>query len=93
MHLFEADDDHFLPRVYCYFDDITADGLGALNDYTGERLAIKEFNERHEYQKFASLYLYTQHELWQRRLWVFHNFIHSKYNTFVMGEFRSMPLD
>ncbi len=93
MHLFEADDDHFLPRVYCYFDDITADGLGALNDYTGERLAIKEFNERHEHQKFANLYLYTQHELWQRRLWVFHNFIHSKYNTFVMGEFRSMPLD
>jgi hypothetical protein len=78
---------------YCYFDDTTSDGLGALNDYTGERLAIGEFNESHEHQKFAALCLYTQCELWQRRLWVFHNFIHSKYSTFIMGEFLSMPLD
>ena len=68
MKLFEGDDSHFLPRVYCYFDDTTSDGLGAFNDYTGERLAIREFNESHERKKFAAIYLYTESELWQRRL-------------------------
>lgn len=93
MKLFEGDDSHFLPRVYCYFDDTTSDGLGAFNDYTGERLAIREFNESHERKKFAAIYLYTQSELWQRRLWVFHNFMHSKYNTFILGGPLRMPLD
>jgi hypothetical protein len=92
MQIFEGDEKHFLPRVYCYFDDTTSDGLGAFNDYTGERLAIREFNESHQFRKFAAIHLYTQSELWQRRLWVFHNFAHSKYNSFVLNQFLSMPL-
>lgn len=90
--LFENEEKRYLPRIYCYFDDTTSDGLGAFNDYTGERLAIREFNESHPLRKFAEIHLYTQSELWQRRLWVFHNFAHSKYNTYVLTEFLSMPL-
>jgi hypothetical protein len=93
MQMFENDEKYYLPRVYCYFDDTTSDGLGAFNDYTGERLAIREFNESHQLRKFADIHLYTQGELWQRRLWVFHNFAHSKYNSFVLTEFLSMPLE
>lgn len=44
MHAFEvlrAEDDLLLPRVACYFDNI----LGhSYSDFTGERLAIREFN-------------------------------------------------
>jgi hypothetical protein len=90
--LFEDDEKHYLPRIYCYFDDTTSDGLGAFNDYTGERLAIREFNKSHPLRKFATIHLYTQDELWQRRLWVFHNFSHSKYNSYVLTDFLSMPL-
>lgn len=41
MALLTADDDKLLPRVACYFDNI----LGhSYSDFTGERLAIAEFN-------------------------------------------------
>jgi hypothetical protein len=44
LRLFESDYDLLLPRVYTYFDDL----LGwTFCDYTGERLAISEFNEQH----------------------------------------------
>jgi hypothetical protein len=92
MQIFEDNEKYFLPRVYCYFDDTTSDGLGAFNDFTGERLAIHEFNEAHPLRKFAAIHLYTQSELWQRRLWVFHNFAHGKYNSPVLNEFLLMPL-
>lgn len=41
LRLFTAGDDMLLPRVMCYFDNI----LGhSYSDFTGERLAISEFN-------------------------------------------------
>jgi hypothetical protein len=92
MRLFDADDRHFLPRVYCYFDDTTSDGLGAFCDYTGERLAICEFNDAHQHRKFAEIRLYVQNELWQRRLWTYHSFLHPEYNRFVLDQFLTMPL-
>ena len=44
--LLEADHSLILPRIHCYFDDI----IGFTHsDYTGERLAISEFNaSRHQ---------------------------------------------
>jgi hypothetical protein len=41
--LLEAPADRFLPRVLCYFDDTLGYPWG---DSNGERLAIREFNER-----------------------------------------------
>lgn len=43
LTLFEADADVLLPRVHCYFDDITGFTYA---DFNGERLAISEFNQR-----------------------------------------------
>ena len=34
----------FLPSVFSYFDDIIGSEIELYNDYTGERLAINEFN-------------------------------------------------
>jgi hypothetical protein len=45
-----ADHARVLPRVHCYFDDIM--GL-TCSEFTGERLAIAEFNETHADRKIA----------------------------------------
>ncbi len=51
--VFDAGYEKLMPRVYCYFDDI----LGfTYNDYTGERLAIAEFNSGHQTQKISPIY-------------------------------------
>jgi len=51
--LFEAEQEIFMPRIYCYFDDI----MGAsCSEFTGERLAISEFNALHERRKISPIY-------------------------------------
>jgi hypothetical protein len=49
----EADPDRLLPRIHCYFDDIVGFTHG---DYTGERLAISEFNASHPSRKLSPIY-------------------------------------
>jgi hypothetical protein len=51
--LFTAPHNYLLPRVFCYFDDIVGDIDMAINEYTGELLAIREFNDSHEEIKIA----------------------------------------
>jgi hypothetical protein len=42
-----------MPRIHCYFDDI----LGfTFSEYTGERLAIAEFNNSHQMRKISPLF-------------------------------------
>ncbi len=56
MHAFEvlkADQALLLPRVHCYFDDI----LGfTYSDFTGERLAIHEFNNSQATRKISNIF-------------------------------------
>jgi hypothetical protein len=53
LRLLEGDVEVLLPRVHCYFDDITGFTYGELN---GERLAIREFNERNALRKISPFY-------------------------------------
>jgi hypothetical protein len=53
FRLLEAEADKLLPRVFCYFDDIMGFGY---NDFTGERLAVHEFNGEHALRKLAPIY-------------------------------------
>ena len=62
-----------LPRVLCYFDDITGFTYA---DHNGERLAISEFNAAHELRKLSQIYaaeFYVprreSHALWPRKLY------------------------
>ena len=48
LSLLETTPDRLLPRVSCYFDDIMGYGY---NEFTGERLAISEFNATHALKK------------------------------------------
>jgi hypothetical protein len=78
-----------LPRVYSYFDDVTANDLGCMNPYVGELLAINEFNERSIDRKVCRIELLRLHrhrwEKWQERMFAFHNFSHPKYTQLVIA--------
>lgn len=74
-----------LPRVQCYFDDVTGGPLEAYSRYTGELLAIEEWNAAHERQKFdvAHNLLAQIREFWHPKIRVFHSFDHPAYTRFV----------
>ena len=84
--LLAADPSHFLPRIFTYFDDIIGDDIWLCNDFTGERLAIAEFNNEHSLQKFSKCYylpvVYPE-ACWPHQVYVYHDFRHPKYNDFV----------
>lgn len=86
LHAFkvlEADTDVLLPRVHCYFDDI----MGfTCSEFTGERLAISEFNTGHPARKISPIYglkhfLPRQYlnEQWVEMLYLAHMFDHPMY--------------
>jgi hypothetical protein len=88
LTLFETPHACRLPRILTYFDDIVGDEVALYNDYTGERLAIAEFNLSHELQKISPAYhlLGRAREWWHPRMFVFHDFEHPRYNDFVSAE-------
>jgi hypothetical protein len=53
LAIFEAQPERLLPRVICYFDDIIGH---TYSDYTGERLAISEFNCMHTMRKLSPVH-------------------------------------
>lgn len=95
LKIFEGDEKYFLPRLFCYFDDVTASEMALYNDYTGERLAINEFNHTHKKKKLAKAdYLLSQKAIdaWYHKIWIFHNFEHSKYNNLLSKKIGQSPL-
>jgi hypothetical protein len=95
LKIFEGDEKHFLPRIFCYFDDVTGSEIEAYNEYTGTRLAINEFNLCHKTKKLAKAYFLLEQkavEDWYHRIYMFHNFQHSKYNKFISKENQQLPL-
>jgi hypothetical protein len=95
LRMMEAEEKYFLPRVHCYFDDTIGGDLIQYNDFTGERLAINEFNQTHERIKFTIPYhLITKPviEQWYHQIWVCHFFEHSRYNDFVSEENQQLAI-
>jgi hypothetical protein len=86
LRAFEADAEFMLPRVLCYFDDITGFTYA---DHNGERLAISEFNAAHELRKVSQIYAaefyVPQREssaLWPRKLFMTHILDHPRYGDY-----------
>jgi hypothetical protein len=81
--LFEANQELLLPRIHCYFDDI----MGfSYSNYTGERLAIAEFNSSHDMRKISPIYglkhfLPPSHHQadWAEAIFMAHIFDHDLY--------------
>jgi hypothetical protein len=90
FEIFESDHKYFLPRVACYFDDMVGDIDWAYNEFTGELLAIKEFNDRHEVIKLApvrGLRFFGNRlpESWHEQIFVAHLFEHADYCRPISG--------
>ena len=76
-----------LPRVYCYFDDIFWPEYACHNEYIGELLAIREFNESGD-KKICQLNLLRHMRVhpapWNDQIFVMHDFKHPLYCTNLM---------
>ena len=86
LKLFTEDESNFLPRSLHYFDDIIGSEVELYNNWTGERLAISEFNDENESRKFDLCYhLVTQEftKVWYHQIRVLHLFNHPQYCNFI----------
>jgi tetratricopeptide (TPR) repeat protein len=76
----------FLPRVYTYFDDVAGFKSQDYNEFTGELLAIVEFNASHKQAKIArDRYFLARpyRPTWSEKLYTLHLFDHPEYQTYV----------
>jgi hypothetical protein len=84
LKVLEAAHTFLLPRVACYIDDMVGDIDWAYNEFTGEMLAIKEFNAQHEHVKLApvqGLRFFGDRlpKVWHEQIFVAHLFLHPDY--------------
>ncbi len=94
LKLFDIEPTRRLPRIFTYFDDIIGNEISLFSDYTGERLAIREFNASHANQKISPAYNLSSRALsvWHRQVYVTHDFVHPQYNDFVSRPVGQLPL-
>ena len=85
LRIFDTDEKFRMPRTLVYLDDIIGNGISLFSDYTGERLAIAEFNDAHPTQKISPAYnlLCRATREWHHQIFVTHDFAHARYNDFV----------
>jgi hypothetical protein len=89
-----------LPRVWCYFDDVTGGPLHALVDSVGEREAIRQFNMAPERRilrdNISRAYVFATKppESWHERIYLYHRQSHPAYNTLItVNDEQQMPLN
>ena len=88
FQIFEGADSLYLPRVPCYFDDISSgDNVYHCED-VGELLALREFNangaRHHKIRPAFSLpSSLPLHPDWADQVWIYHRFDHAQYNTYL----------
>ncbi len=96
FRIFNLEDEKILPRVHCYFDDIIGDEQELYCQFTGERLAIAEFNRKNTKSKIAEVhYLRARRvqEYWYDAIRVVHNFSHNKYSQFVGNDNQQLSIE
>ena len=95
MKMLEGNAECFLPRVFCYFDDIVGTEEQLYNDFTGERLAIEEFNQAHRDVKLSLPYHLLARKVvepWHHKIRTCHFFKHPRYNQFTGTGNQQLPL-
>ena len=77
----------FLPRAFCYFDDVVGPDEALHSEYTGELLAIHEFNGKNRDRKIAKIHGLQGKRIapcfWADQMYVLHLFEHPYYSTYV----------
>jgi hypothetical protein len=89
LQVFEGHQERCLPRVLCYFDDI-ANAEALQTEYTGELLAVRDFNAEHPHIKIDRItgfeYSRLIRDVWNIKMYVCHFFDHARYNTHIVKE-------
>jgi len=86
LKMLENNNDYYLPRVFNYFDNTVGNNKSCFNDFTGERLAINEFNEKNQKIKIARPYDLIpkdKFDTWYNQIWVTHFFHHKDYCKYI----------
>jgi hypothetical protein len=83
LKILESDQDFLMPRIHCYFDDTI--GM-TFSEFTGEMLAISEFNVGHSERKISPIfglkYLLPEphsRHAWCEQMYLAHIFDHPLY--------------
>jgi hypothetical protein len=95
LSMLDGAEANYLPRIFCYFDDTIGTETELYNEFTGERLAIHEFNRDREHVKLAQPFHLLGKKLvepWHHQIWICHFFTHSRYNDFVSTAAQELPL-
>jgi len=85
FQIFDHKDNFYLPRIFCYFDDIIGSQNEMFNDFTGELQAIKKFNENNSKKKIClnRNLIPNSYENWRYQIYYYHNFSHKNYNDYI----------
>lgn len=98
MPLLDGPHKRFIPRTFSYFDDVVGDDAELHCEWTGELLAIREFNEARSTMKLARIsglaYKRRVPADWHVKTYVLHRFEHPDYCRFLntKGDWQ-MPLE
>lgn len=85
--IFDNDEKYYLPRIFNYFDDILGTELEMYNEFSGELLAIQNYNLKNSSKKIVlnRNLITSNNEKWRTQIYYFHNFEHKDYNKFIGG--------
>jgi hypothetical protein len=89
FEIFKNDNDnYYLPRIFCYFDDVIGAENEMYGNFNGELLAIKEFNDENKTKKIVlNQCLISQEKIYYKfQIYYYHNFQHKDYNKFIFYE-------
>ena len=79
-----GDHQYFLPRVFCYFDDVMGTEKEMYGVNTGELLAIEEFNKQNNKKKIhLNQNLLRTNYSYRFQIYYYHDFNHQDYNKFI----------
>jgi hypothetical protein len=86
--IFSADhgDEHFLPRIFMYFDDVVGDTTSLYNEFAGELAAINDFNTQNKDIKIAENRVFRNYNInfsWYHQSYVMHRFKHVQYASYI----------
>jgi hypothetical protein len=87
-----------LPRIWCYFDDISGYPDMALTDFIGEGAALHEFNHRPDRATLrdnvspARIFADQVPEMWHRKMYLYHRLSHPQYDICLSSEKHQLQL-
>ena len=75
---------HILPRIWCFFDDVSGTPDHGYSDAIGVRAAIREFNAAHDpldsHLSQAYAFKYSSPEQWHQHIYIYHRLSHPEYS-------------